>query len=179
MQETFKEAELHFTFRGNPINPLALQQLSPWLSDSLPGAVAVDVAGTAADTNQYFAEVEKSEKGLISVKKSDKKTGEDSSFTYKYLGRLANGKGAHVVETWDWGGGSGIFTHLLLLNFRLDSEYTGTGAPRERLVLARAGEIILGDRFVGLITIKDDQIVIVESETHGREHASPRVIPIR
>ncbi len=181
MQEALKEAELHFTFRGNPINPLALQQLSPWISDSLPGAVAVDIAGTAADTNQYSAEVEKSEKGLITVKKSDKKTGEESSFTYKYLGRLANGKGAHIVETWDWGGGSGVFTHLLLLNFRLDSEYTGTGAPRERLVLTRVGEIHLGDRFDGLVTIKPDQIVIGESNVigEGSIKKSPRVIPIR
>ncbi len=181
MQEALKEAELHFTFRGNPINPLALQQLSPWLADNLPGAVAVDVAGTAADTNQYFAEVEKSEKGLISVKKSDEKTGEKSSFTYKYLGRLANGKGAHVVETWYWGGGSGVFTHLLLLNFRLDSEYTDTGASRERLVLTRVGEIHPGDRFDGLITIKPDQIVIGESNVIGDGNVKkpPRVIPIR
>jgi hypothetical protein len=150
-----------FTYRGEPINPRAVLDLLSWISDSLPGPVAVDLAGTW-DSNRYYGKAERRPDGSIRLDKRTTEVGPPSAanpgwFEYRRLGTLASG--VHVLETWDNGGGSGIFTNLLFVKFSVDQEHTGDGR-RQRLVMTRLGEEPLGDRFDGSVRIKGNVIEI-------------------
>jgi hypothetical protein len=151
-----KEAREHFTFLGEPINPLAVHDLSPLLSDALPGPVAIDLAGTY-HTNRYFGKSTRDKEGRVSMDlktthESTAENGANEGFVgYKRLGVLANG--IQVLRIWSNGGGSGIFESLLLVRCEMDYEYREDGSRRYRVLLLRAGECGLGDRFAGSIKV--------------------------
>jgi hypothetical protein len=161
VQRQLREANETFTFSGEPIHPLGVKELLPWVSDSRPGPVAVDVAGTYK-SNRYFGEYSQDKEGRIAVELKPTDTspaGEDKgSFIYKRLGTLASG--AHVLEVWENDGGSGVFTSLLLVRFLTDYEYDSDGARHARLVMMRVGEITLGDRYSGRIEVKGNTVRI-------------------
>ena len=161
VQRQLQEANARFTYRGKPINPLAVQELLTWLSDTLPGPVAVDIEGTY-DSNRYFGEYSVEKDGRVTIQVKDTKVNptedDKGSFSYKRLGTLANG--IHVLETLDNGGGSGTFGTLLLVKFVVDDEYDVDGKKRNRLVMMRAGEISLGDRYAGRISVGPHEIQI-------------------
>ena len=168
------EANKQFTFQKQPINPLALKELYPWLADRLPGPVAVDVAGTAANTNRYLAEVTVDARGFVCAVWTEGT--EKLSFYYKRLGTLATG--AHVLETWNSGGGTLVSTDLLLVKFMTDTEYTDNagGSPvRERLLMMRVGAYTLGDRYKGTVEVRPNEIVIGA----GGERKKPETIRFR
>ena len=152
--KALQEAKEHFTFRNKPINPRALQDLLPLLSDSLPGPVSLDVEGT--DSNRYFADSVTTENGVVTASWTEEK--ETQYFSYKHLGVLANGD--HVLETWARGGGTLVSSDLLLVRFVTDSEYTDNGAARERLLMTRTGAFGLGDRYNGTIKVQPKEITI-------------------
>lgn len=152
--KAFQEANEHFTFRNKPINPRALQDLLPLVSDTLPGPVSVDVEGTGS--NRYFADSVTTQNGIVTASWTEQK--EKLGFSYKHLGVLANGD--HVLETWATGGGTLVPSTLLLVRFVTDTEYTDNGAVRERLLMTRTGAFNLGDRYNGTIKVKPKEIVI-------------------
>jgi hypothetical protein len=157
LRKQLKEANERFTFRDKPINPLAVHDLLPWLSDKLPGPVAIDVAGTYG-SNRYSGPYTTAKDGTVSV--DLKEPGRSSAggaayagyFKYRHLGMLANG--IQVLRTWENAGGSGLFNSLLLVRFVVDDEYTGDGSRRYRLVLWQVGEYTLGDRYGGAIELQ-------------------------
>ncbi|HQN19619.1 MAG TPA: lysozyme inhibitor LprI family protein [Syntrophobacteraceae bacterium] len=156
MPKVLQEARERFTFERKPINPRALQELLPWLADNLPGPVAVDVEGTAADTNRYFADVTVGENGQVSAKWTEEK--ENMIFSYQRLGVL--GDGVQVIQTWSRGGGTMVSTNLILVKFTADTEYVDGGAVRDRLLMVRTGAFGLGDRYNGTIQVKAKEITI-------------------
>jgi len=164
------EADKNFTFEGQPINPLGIKLLQPWISDGLPGTASIYLEGTAKNTNQFTTNSIQNNNGVISVdfKKDDPSTG---YFSYRHLGVLANG--SHVLEIWEGGGGSGIWTDLLLVKFSADPEYQEDGSVKYRLVLTRTGAFDLGDRFDGSLMVQPHKIIIAEEsnfhhDPHGR-----------
>ncbi len=168
-QEALLEANERFSFRGEPINPRMLNDLLPWLSDMLPGPVAVDIEG---GRNRYSAEITAPQKGIV---RATWKEGEDELiFQYQHLGRLANG--IHVVKTSENGGGSGTFMDLILVKFLVDTEYGDGGALRNRLIMMRAGEFVLGDRYNGSIEVHSNQISIGPGGAGMHEGARTEVI---
>lgn len=46
VQRQLGEANRAFTYRGEPINPRAVQELRVWIFDAEAGPVAIDLAGT-------------------------------------------------------------------------------------------------------------------------------------
>jgi hypothetical protein len=168
------EANRAFTYRGEPINPLAVKELLSWISDSLPGPVAVDLAGTW-QSNRYYGQAQRRPDGSVHI---DMKTtspspaaGADAGwFEYRRVGTLASG--VHVLETWDNGGGSGVFTSLLFVKFVVDQEQT-SGARRQRLVMMRLGEEPLGDRYGGAVRARGNT---VEIGAGGRGGAKARAL---
>jgi uncharacterized protein len=173
-QGILDEANKQFTFQKQPINPLAVKELYPWLADRLPGPVAVDVAGTAANTNRYLAEGSVDARGFVCAVWTEGT--EKLNFYYKRLGTLATG--AHVLETWNSGGGTLVSTDLLLVKFMTDTEYTDNagGSPvRERLLMMRVGAYSLGDRYKGTVEVRPNEIVIGA----GGERKKPETIRFR
>ncbi|MEM7793058.1 MAG: hypothetical protein AAF579_01235 [Cyanobacteria bacterium P01_C01_bin.118] len=162
-------ANAFFEYRGEPINPRAVIDLLPWLSDSEPGLVAIDVEGSMADTNRYFAEVSVVEDGPATgtVRASwqpwiDRPIVYTSS--YRWLGQLDNG--LHILRVARNTGGSGVFTSLLFVRFELDTEYFyGVGpGPRQRLSMKRMGSQGLGDRDSREVWLEGNQVVVGAGE---------------
>ena len=167
------ELNKHFTYKGRPVHPLAVQELASGVADPLPGPIAIDVEGTY-DSNRYFGEyAEKEGRVLIELKTDGTSQG---WFGYEYLGRLANG--FHVLRTFDNGGGTGVFQNLLLIKCAVDYEYGGEGERRNRLVMTRMGEILLGDRYSGRTKLQSDRNVITIG-ADNRYFDQDRVIRIR
>ena len=170
--ETLREADRSFTFRGEPINPVMLNDLLPWLSDALPGPAAVDIAGGG---NRYSAEIKAPGKGVV---RATWKDGEgEQSFEYRHLGVLANGM--HVLRTEASAGGSGVFTNLLLVRFLVDAEYTDGGTLRSRVIMLRTGSFTLGDRYDGSIKVEPNRISIGPGGRGLREKAKTEVITFK
>jgi hypothetical protein len=143
------EANRFFTYKTEPINPRAIQELLPWMSDGLPGPIAIDLEGTV-NSNRYYGDVAKENDGSVSIDLSKNGVGE-GSFRYLHIGMLANG--THVVETWQSGGGSGVFTSLLFVTFQMEWMFDETGGRRRILTMNTKGSVTLGDRYIGEISV--------------------------
>lgn len=149
-------------FQGEPVNPRAVAALIPWLSDTLPGPIAVDIEGTTADTNQFNAVVARDNEGRVFAEWTD--WGESQWVGYQSLGRLENG--THVLRVWVNTGGSEFFPFLLLVHFDLDTEIT-QGVTRQRLSMMRRGEFILGSEYDGEITISGNMLTLSPAPDGG------------
>lgn len=184
LNRAFDEANKTFTYNGKPINPRAIEELLTWISDSGPGPVAIDLAGTD-DTNRYFGEFEKKENGSIyinlnSVNPSSQEGDPDKGyFSYQRIGTLIDN--IHVVETWENGGGSGVFGNLLLIRFKVDYEYDEDGSRRYILVMQRLGELSLCDRYDGPVQVRtqDNSIQIGPGQCVGNDKFDKKVIVLK
>lgn len=74
---------------------------------------------------------------------------DDKSFDYRYIGQTEDG--VHVLHTSYWGGGSGVFKDLMLVTIEEDSE---------RLLIRKLGEITLGDRWSGELSVTGNEIFV-------------------
>lgn len=162
ISQSLEELNQTFKYKGKYINPRAIQDLTAWVSDREPGSVAVDVEGTF-DSNRYYGHYENQD-GLIFIDLTQESIEDLGSFSYRYLGRLANG--LHVLRTFYHAGGSGIFQEILLLEGLIDFEYDADGKHNEKLILKRRGSYGLGDRYAGKIKIdaKENKITIGTDE---------------
>ncbi|MCI0612797.1 hypothetical protein L0244_07390 [bacterium] len=175
LNQALDEANKSFTYNGKPINPRAVQELLSWPSDSGPGPVSIDVAGTD-DTNRYYGDYEKKEDGSVFIKLDNDSGG--GYFIYERLGTLKDN--IHVVETSDNGGGSGIFMNLLLIQFKIDFEYGEDGSHRYMLIMQRLGQIMLCDRYDGPIQIRssNNSIEIGPGTCGANDKFARKIIPI-
>ena len=139
--------------------------LTPRSPKILPGAASIYLEGTRKDTQQFLADSVQNKNGVISVnfKKDDPSAG---YFSYQHLGVLANG--SHVLEIWESGGGSGIWTDLLLVKFSMAPEFQADGSVSYLLVLTRMGLFGLGDRYGGSVLVQPHKIVI--EDDHSFHH---------
>jgi hypothetical protein len=175
VSQLLAEANRDFAYRGQPINPRAVQELLSWISDSLPGPVSIDLAGTW-NSNRYFGEFARRAGGDVFIDLKTAQVGPAADnpgwFAYRRIGTLTSG--VHVVETWENRGGSGVFTNLLLVRFVVDQEHS-SGERRQRLLMVRVGEEPLGDRYSGEVVVKGNVITIAAG---GRDRAKPRTLTL-
>lgn len=150
LQKQLVQIDKDFTYRGKSIHPRAIKDLTSWVADTLPGPIAVDVAGTF-DTIRYFGDYKIQENGNVFIDLTQEPLEDTGWFSYRHLGRLANG--LHVIRTFDNGGGTGVFQSILLLECLIDYEYKDNGQRRSMLILRRRGEFGIGDRYDGKITV--------------------------
>lgn len=156
-----QEANRFFEFQRKPINPRAVSDLLPWLSDTEPGPIALDVEGSTAETNRYWADISTLDAGpwqgaILATWQPRLAQDITYSSAYQWLGRLDNG--LHVLRIWQNTGGSGYFTNVLVVRFSTDREYDHR--ERERLVMTRVGQAVLGDRDGRVITLEGNSVVI-------------------
>lgn len=142
-----EEADRVFTYKGEPIHPGLVMAFQNWLSDYRPPiTVTVDV-GAAFDTNQYNENVTRNRNGDPQIQLS-----EGGTFAYRHLGRLDNG--VHVLLTFDWGGGTGVFLTLTFVRFHMHTGYDRDGLkPSERLLMSVVRRYGLGAKKVPDITV--------------------------
>ncbi|MGD1906872.1 MAG: hypothetical protein ACFB0C_12875 [Leptolyngbyaceae cyanobacterium] len=158
-------AKYFFEFQREPITPRAVSDLLPWLSDTEPGPIALDIEGSTAETNRYWADISTIDAGpwqgaILATWQPRIDQDITYSSAYQWLGRLDNG--LHVLRVWQNTGGRGYFTHVLVVRFSTDYEYDHR--DRKRLVMTRVGQAVLGDRDDRVITLEGNTIVIPPAE---------------
>lgn len=126
---TGEEIEAEFTFRGQPIAPQCLEPFSTGGAEAPASTTIIDLESCTATTASPPAWESGRDGQRWFHRRADGRDG--GSFGYRYRGRTSDGLA--VLETWDNGGGSGIYSAVLLL--RLEAS---------RLVLVRS--IHGGDR---------------------------------
>lgn len=130
------------------INPLILDDLSGWLSDTGDQVVSINISDSN-QSNRYHGEITvKEEVGYPIVTCSS----EDGWVSYKYIGRSFSG--VHLVQTWSNGGGSGVFTNILMVTLSSDSSLESDGlsySKKSRYVIKLVGSLPLGDRYQGKV----------------------------
>lgn len=168
MRDVLAEVNENFTYNGQPIHPGLVQEFECWLSDKLPITTTVDVAA-AWETNEYYEDDVKRRGDFIQIqKKIEGDTyGRVEYYEYKWLGKLDNG--LHVLDTLSWGGGSGVFEHLIFVKFDIGQGLYDDGTPYERLLMSVVREYTVGDRDDGEITVLPDRNQIILGESRYRE----------
>jgi hypothetical protein len=157
--------EKHFFYKKNPIHPEILNDLLPGYADR--GDIIISINLTDAfDTNQY-ALMDKYETELIDGKARvviDYPDG-NGYFSYAYLGSTDNG--AMVIKTWSSGGGSGVFSSLLITEIkkRLGANQDlfnskGVFFDKQQVVLEKLLSISLGDRQKTSIAINGNSVSV-------------------
>jgi hypothetical protein len=173
-----QEYHMRFFFDKEPfVHPKIIEDLCTWVSDEGEQVVAVNLL-ESMDTNRYFGDVKISgkDKPFIFYENTEECEKDPCpfgapSFGYRLIGTTSSGI---IVLFTEWsGGGSGRFRNLLLVSLEKDkglsfntSKNTLT-LDRERCVLKRLGEIHLGDRYEGDITLEGDILRI------GKDKYSP------
>lgn len=169
LQKQLQEANDHFTYAGKPISVGMLKAFGlDDLSGERPPAAAIALEEATDERYEIKSEGGNPRKGIRAEYGEASFNGQES-LGYVYLGRLANG--THVLLTTYSGGGSGIFTNLLLVNFTIHTQYTDDGR-QDRILVMNAGEITLGDRYDGKIKVEPKSITIGA----GRNHEEQQVV---
>ena len=184
-----------YSFRQAPfVSPMIVKDLTTWLSDSGQQVVAINVTESQG-SNRYSGEIQTRtlEKDRTYVYVRSQGTGPDArepEFGYQHLGRLTCG--VDVLLTKDSGGGSGVFTDLLLVGLETDARGITTeetpSKPSEqtlrfnekRLLIKSVGTVHLGDRWAGQLKVTGNDISIGKNTNvrPGEVDASERIIHV-
>lgn len=158
------EANKKFTFNGKAIPPDCIQKFNVSLSDSGPPTVrAIDVE-SCVRSNESQISYQISDDGYMGYEYVNE--GEKSYFGYKYVGKASGG--LHVLDTVYSGGGTMVAKTIFLTRFGIDKYKSfnedGTINVEKRLIMKCIGQIVRGDRDIGKIEIKNDEIILGESK---------------
>ncbi|MBM3882794.1 MAG: hypothetical protein FJ387_24235 [Verrucomicrobia bacterium] len=173
-ERVLAEAHRSFSYHGKPIHPGLVREFVPWLSDSRPVVLAVDVTA-AEDTNRYFAgSVTNLDRMVRLVEDPDPEdaAGRKPWFQYAHLGQLDDR--THVLEVARWGGGSGVFCSLLFVRFSIGQPRPDYVPGEVPLRLECAGWETLGDRWRGTLELRGDHVRVeaVDRQTGRPEPAA-------
>jgi hypothetical protein len=152
------------------IHPRIIEDLTTWISDSGEQVVAINLL-ESMNTNRYYGDIKESGKKppFIYYEKTGecKETGclnGPPSFGYQFIGKSSSG--VIVLLTESSGGGTGLFTNLLLVSVEkdkglsYDQKNKMLRLNRERWLIKKLGDIALGDRYDGNISVKGDVLLI-------------------
>lgn len=146
----------HFSSKGKPIHPRAIDELLPWLSCG-PTIMAVDPLAANENSNRYRFQEVTQDKSWVRWNNPD--DGGKTWTEYRHIGTL--GDGTIVLETAQGGGGTGVFEDLLFLSVdtrqvvQLKNNEISPG-----LIMTVVGMYPLGDRDQREITIDHDRVLV-------------------
>ena len=167
-----------FFFEKEPyIHPKIIEDLTTWLSDGGEQVVAINLL-ESMNTNRYSGDLKKRGKGSPYIfyerteecQKSECLFG-PPSFGYQFIGKSASG--IYVLLTNFSGGGSGQFRNLLLVSLEkdkglsYDEKNNVLRLDRERWIIKKLDEIVLGDRYDGKITVNGNELRIGKDNFTG------------
>ena len=165
--------------REKLIHPLIVRELLGWISDRRETIVSVDLK-SANRSNRFY--------GDFSVHRRDDrlwvKWEDDDREFFEYSHIATSPTGVEIVECYDCGGGSGVFGSIGLFCLEYDRalevDRKQNVSTCERAILKSLGSVGLGDRYKGIITYKDERLIVgpdIGCFNRG-QHAS-RKIPIQ
>lgn len=160
-----KDILYDFTYQLKPVHPGCVREFDVSLADSPPPIVrSVDVRACAT-SNEFYMPPTKGEDGYVSYE-YDLGDGQKGSFAYKYIGKSESG--IFVLATRSSTGGTMVAESIFLIRdsfknyWRFDDDNNKT--LDRRLVITCIGQITLGDRDSGKITLKDDKLTLGPSQ---------------
>ena len=170
-----------YYFEKEPyIHPKIIEDLTSWISDSGEQVVAVNLLESMG-TNRYYGDIKVREKASPLIyyentegcKQTDCTTGYPV-FGYRLIGRSSTG--IYVLFTESRGGGTGSFRNLFFASLEkdkglsYDEENHTMRIDRERWIIKKLGEIPLGDRYEGELSVKGDVLHIGKNKySHSAE----------
>jgi hypothetical protein len=167
------EVRHSFTIHGQPIPPEIFRDFGDGdLADS--GAIWVTIdAAAAIGSNLYFDPI-KQNGSYVSQSKPTPNGGYTERTAYSFEGTTQNG--LIVLTTSYYGGGSGIFYSLHIVDVTAARGYDIEGKVYQRINLTNVRSVILGDRWEGELKISGNAIKIVTTRNGpADESARPPV----
>lgn len=143
-------------FREELIHPKIIQDLQGNLADTGEQVVSINLLDSQ-DSNRYFGEIK-----IRSIENTNSPyvycEDGNENFGYNYIGTSSSG--IHVLQTYEYGGGSGIFINLVFLVLETDESIKcdydqNIFNKRQRINLKTLGLLSLGDRYNGEITLNN------------------------
>ena len=167
-----KEANQNFTYNASPIHPGCVNEFSVSMADSGPPIVrAVDVESCISSNEFSGTEYKVSDDGYIGYEYEV--SGEKNYFGYKYVGKAKGG--IHILDTMWSGGGTMVAKTVFLTRFGLENyrsfDDQGKLNLEKRLILKCIGQIVRGDRDVGSIELKNNKLILGESQYRKESEA--------
>ena len=183
--------EKHLFFGGQPLHPLIVQEFITWLSDSGDQIISINLRD-AFSSNRYCCDDSFSVKltGKRVVVRTDftkdygthnssyisqEDCGGSCTFTYAHLGTTDNG--AMVIQVWESGGGSGIFSTLLFTKVkeRMGANFdyanpSNLAFDKQQIVLEKLFSISLGDRQETSISVNGNFVVLNDTKIKIPSH---------
>lgn len=164
-KSALNEANKNFTFNATPIHPGCVNEFSVNMADSGPPIVrAIDVAACVSSNEFFSVEYQMSDDGYIGYEYED--SGEKNYFGYKYIGKAKGG--LHILDTRWSGGGTMVAKTVFLTRFGIEKyrffDEQGKLKIEKRLILKSVGQIVRGDRDLGTIELKNDKLILGESQ---------------
>ena len=173
--------EKHLVFGGQPLHPLIVQEFITWLSDSGDQIISINLRD-AFSSNRYCCDDSFSVRltGKKMVVRTDftkdygthnddyisqEDCGGICAFTYAHLGTTDNG--AMVIQVWESGGGSGLFSTLLFTKVKermgANFDYANPSNlvfDKQQIILEKLFFILLGDRQENTISVSGNFVVL-------------------
>jgi len=164
MESRLNEANKSFTYNAKPIHPGCIEQFNVSLADSPPPIVrAVDVAACVS-SNEYYMDFKVSDDGYVGYEYED--SGEKKYFGYKYIGKASGG--LHILDTRSSGGGTMVAMTIFLTRFGLENYRSFDEQEKlkieKRLIMKCIGQVDRGDRDVGKIELKKNNLILGVSQ---------------
>jgi hypothetical protein len=137
MRQLLEEARTRFTCNGEPIPASMVQAMEPmWISDNCePYVLSVDV-NMGMNTNRFFIKEKESreeDRGLAWVRLTSNED-EREYWRVARAGRLRNGLTILILNE-DFAGSMPAQTHLMAVDFTLQTAQAEDGKPYQRLVM--------------------------------------------
>lgn len=159
-----------FTYQLKPIHPGCVREFEVSLADSPPPIVrSVDVRA-CVKSNELYMPFKTGEDGYESYE-YDIGQGEKGTFAYKYIGKSDNG--IFVLATRSNTGGTmvaeSIFLVLDYFSNYWDFDIKGKKSEDRRLIITNLGQIPLGDRDSGTVTLNGNKLALGASQYRDTE----------
>lgn len=160
----------NFTYELKPIHPGCVREFEVSLADSPPPVVrSVDVRACVS-SNEFYMPFKTGEDGYVSYE-YDLGQGEKGTFGYKYLGK--SDSGIFVLATRSSTGGTMVAESVYLIKDSFENYSSFDDKDKEsmdrRLVITCVGQITLGDRDSGTVSLNGNTLTLGKSQYREKE----------
>ena len=158
LQKDWDEIDKRFYFQGNPINPYIMDELNGGGFAMSDGSTTMVIDLKAANASKQFKDTAAQKGTSFTTSTISYGMPYQTSFGYQYLGKTDNG--VHVVRTSYWGGGTGVFSNIYFIRFKIRKGFDFDGIGNDQILMCIEGYCPERDRSTGNVKIKNNTISI-------------------